>query len=898
MPGRVDDRASAGDARHRQAVPGRPGAGRRRPRRPRGRGPLPARAERRRQVDAHQGPRRRAPARRRRRHLARQAGDPGRAAGRHLPGDRDDLPGTRPGAQSHRRGQHLPRPGAVPIRPRPAGGGQPRGHGAAHPAGASGDPPRRRGGLAVGGGAADGQHRARPLAGRPADRHGRALGRPGQRGGPAPVRRHPRPHLPRCRRRLHLPPAGGDPRDRRPDHRAQGRRDGRHRAGRPHHADPRRHHPHDRPDDRVRLPRPLGHAAPRGGGAPGGRGARPGRPLLRRLLLRPGRGDRRAGRAGRFRALGDPRDRLRRPPGHGRNGPGGRQEVAPRRRRCRGRGRGGTGTRGAQEPGAAAGRVDREQHQRLQPDPLLPRRVSLPRRGEDRGRGTGGVPRRPAGRCVAGGAHALRWQPAEDRAGPLAAARLPRAPAGRAHPRCRRRRPLGDLRAHPLPRRPRGRGRRRVQRDPRGARSGRPGPRGRRRSGPGRGTGRRTRRAPRARHGHGTSGLADRGRQRCSRARGRRGMSGSTTTATSDLGNSSPAGGTKPSGSSRRAGLLAGPVGRNLGLFIALALLCVAGVVTAGSRFADIENVLTILRLASVIGVVSIGMTFVIIGGGIDLSVGAIVALSSVWATTLATQNIANNFHWIAMVFTAIVVGGVTGLVNGVVIAYGKLVAFIATLAMLAAARGFAEILSNRKTQIIRDSDFLRFFSGSILGVPTLVIMFALVAVAGWILLNRTTFGRRTFAVGGNAEAARLAGIRVQRHTVLLYVLSGVACGIAAVMLMARTTTGSATHGILYELDAIAAVVIGGTLLIGGRGTIVGTVLGVVIFTTLGNVFTLNNLSSSAQAVARGVIIVFAVLLQMRLADREGRVRRARAPGGPGGLASGGTATASATPTP
>jgi ribose transport system permease protein len=366
-----------------------------------------------------------------------------------------------------------------------------------------------------------------------------------------------------------------------------------------------------------------------------------------------------------------------------------------------------------------------------------------------------------------------------------------------------------------------------------------------------------------------------------------------TTSATTGGTISSPEG-----NGSRRGGLMAGPFVRLLGLIVAFAILCVVGVITAGDRFADVDNVLTILRAAAVIGVVSVGMTFVIIGGGIDLSVGAIVALSSVWATTLATQQLAEDFHWIVMVITAILVGAGTGLVNGVVIAYGKLAAFIATLAMLAAARGLAEILSNKRTQIVRDQGFLDFFSGSVLGIPTLVIIFALVAVAGWILLNRTTFGRRTFAVGGNAEAARLAGIRVQRHTVLLYVLSGVACGIAAVMLMARTTTGSATHGILYELDAIAAVVIGGTLLIGGRGTIVGTVLGVLIFTTLGNVFTLNNLSSSAQAIARGVIIVLAVLLQQQLAGREGRVRRARAPGGPGGLASGGATTASAAPTP
>jgi ribose transport system permease protein len=322
---------------------------------------------------------------------------------------------------------------------------------------------------------------------------------------------------------------------------------------------------------------------------------------------------------------------------------------------------------------------------------------------------------------------------------------------------------------------------------------------------------------------------------------------------------------------SRITRLMSGSFGRNLGLVIALVVLCGVGVFTAGDRFASVNNLLTILRLASVIGVVSVGMTFVIIGGGIDLSVGAIVALSSVWATTLATQALAESLHWGVMVFTALVVGACCGLVNGVVISYGRIVAFIATLAMLAGARGLAEIIANRRTQIISDGAFVNFFGGSVLGVPVLVLIFVLVALAGWVLHNRTTFGRRTYAVGGNAEAARLAGIRVQRHTMLLYVLSGLACGIAAVMLMARTTTGSSTHGMLYELDAIAAVVIGGTLLSGGRGTVVGTVFGVLIFTTLSNVFTLNNLSISAQSVAKGVIIIVAVLLQQRVAARSAR---------------------------
>ncbi|KQV75857.1 sugar ABC transporter permease [Aeromicrobium sp. Root344] len=311
-----------------------------------------------------------------------------------------------------------------------------------------------------------------------------------------------------------------------------------------------------------------------------------------------------------------------------------------------------------------------------------------------------------------------------------------------------------------------------------------------------------------------------------------------------------------------------GPV-RNLGLVIALVILCVVGIITAGDRFASTDNVVTILRLAAVTGVVAVGMTFVITGGGIDLSVGAILALASVWATTTGTQDMADSIGWIAMVFSALLVGTCAGVINGVLIAYGKVVPFIATLAMLASARGLAEVIADRKTQIIRNQGFTDFFGAEPAGIPVIVIIFAVVTAAGWFLLNRTTFGRRTFAVGGNPEAARLAGIKVQRHTVYLYALSGLTCGIAAVMLMSRTTTGSSTHGTGLELQTIAAVVIGGTLLSGGRGTVTGTLLGVVIFTTLTNVFTLNNLSTSTQAVANGVIIVIAVLLQQQIANRK-----------------------------
>jgi ribose transport system permease protein len=308
---------------------------------------------------------------------------------------------------------------------------------------------------------------------------------------------------------------------------------------------------------------------------------------------------------------------------------------------------------------------------------------------------------------------------------------------------------------------------------------------------------------------------------------------------------------------------------RHLGLVAALVLLAIVGLVTRPANFGTYSNLVSILALASTIGVITVGMTFVIIGGGIDLSVGAIMALSSVWATTLATQ----SHGTVVMAVCAILVGTGAGLVNGFLIAYGRMVPFIATLAMLVAARGLAQRMSNRKTQLIQQGNdaLVGLSTTRVLGLPMLVYIFGLVVVIGWVVLNRTTFGRRTYAVGGNPEAARLAGIDVRRHTTMLYALSGLCCGIAAIIIMARTTTGSSTHGDLYELDAIAAVIIGGTLLTGGRGTIIGSILGLLIFTMITNLFILNGLNTSDQLIAKGIIIVIAVLLQRERAPRAGR---------------------------
>lgn len=353
------------------------------------------------------------------------------------------------------------------------------------------------------------------------------------------------------------------------------------------------------------------------------------------------------------------------------------------------------------------------------------------------------------------------------------------------------------------------------------------------------------------------------------------------TSSESSSSSSSPAPSEPPAGVGKASldlgGARRGPLGflfthaggsgatQHIALLVALGLLFVIGLTTKGDRFATSSNMVTILSLAAVVGVITVGMTFVIIGGGIDLSVGALMALSSVWATTVATQ----DTGLFGMLFTAVVVGLVCGLLNGVLIAFGGLVAFIVTLAVSVSARGLAEQISDRKSQLVEVDGFLKIAENKYFGIPMHVYLFLVVVVVGWVVLNRTTFGRRTFAVGGNPEAARLAGINVRLHTCLLYVVSGLCCGIAAIMLTAQANTGASTHGQLYELDAIAAVVIGGTLLTGGFGSVVGSILGVLVFTTIQDLFILNNLASPIQQIAKGVIIIAVLLIQ-----RWGGVRR------------------------
>jgi ribose transport system permease protein len=288
-------------------------------------------------------------------------------------------------------------------------------------------------------------------------------------------------------------------------------------------------------------------------------------------------------------------------------------------------------------------------------------------------------------------------------------------------------------------------------------------------------------------------------------------------------------------------------------------LLVIAGAILEPDVFPTSDNILNVLRQSSVIGVLAIGMTFVIATAGIDLSVGSMVAAAAVLGGQFADSG---SF---AFLLGALGMGILLGGINAGLIAYGKVVPFIATLAMFAMARGAALWISDKTPISIFDLSGVRWFgTGEVIGIPSAVIVFLVVAVGGWVLLNRTSYGRHVVAVGGNREAARIAGVKVSRIIFSVYVITGLCAGIAAILVSGRLSSASPVIGNLYELDAIAAVVIGGTALSGGRATIVGTVLGVLTFALIFNLMTLMDLAVEIQLVTKGVIIVAAVLLQRK----------------------------------
>lgn len=289
--------------------------------------------------------------------------------------------------------------------------------------------------------------------------------------------------------------------------------------------------------------------------------------------------------------------------------------------------------------------------------------------------------------------------------------------------------------------------------------------------------------------------------------------------------------------------------------------LILMGAITKPSAFLTYGNLFTVLTQASVVGVLAIGMTFVIASAGIDLSVGSLVAASAI-AGGLAAGDAGSGLVFIA---AAVGFGVLLGAVNGFVITFGRVVPFMATLAMLTIGRGLALRMSGKTPISVVLLDEVRWFgSGKLLGIPVPALVLVALTVIGAMVLNRTAYGRYVVATGGNREAARIAGIRVDRTIFSVYLVSGLCAGISAVLLSGRLASASPVAGSFYELDAIAAVVIGGTSLAGGRATMLGTFLGVITFALIFNLLNLLNLPTELQQIVKGVIVIAAVVAQRR----------------------------------
>jgi ribose transport system permease protein len=296
---------------------------------------------------------------------------------------------------------------------------------------------------------------------------------------------------------------------------------------------------------------------------------------------------------------------------------------------------------------------------------------------------------------------------------------------------------------------------------------------------------------------------------------------------------------------------------QELVLPVVIIALVIVGVIIRPGVFLTSDNLLNVLTQASITGIIAIGMTFVIATGGIDLSVGSALAAASIAGGLLVVYG--------SCIVGALGMALLIGVINGLIITWGKVVPFIATLAMLTIARGLALWMSDKTPISLIQLDILQFFgSGRVLGVPVPALVFVAVTVAGWVLLNRTSFGRHAVAVGGNRSAARIAGIRLGRVVFAVYVLTGLCVGISAVLLSGRLASASPVVGNLVELDAIAAVVIGGTALTGGKATVTGTFFGVITFGLIFNLLNLLNMPTEIQGIVKGAIIIVAVVLQRR----------------------------------
>ena len=306
-------------------------------------------------------------------------------------------------------------------------------------------------------------------------------------------------------------------------------------------------------------------------------------------------------------------------------------------------------------------------------------------------------------------------------------------------------------------------------------------------------------------------------------------------------------------------------------LMALLAIVILAGLTSPvnanGFRiFFEAGNLTDILRQVALIGIISLGMSFVILTGGIDLSVGSVLALASAMVAAGLTHwwpATSSSWHMFLAASLAVALCALAGAMNGILISRLRVQPFIVTLASMIGVRGFAKwFTANENIDIGFGEDVAAQFANLLREKTVVIATYAIAAVSLWLVMTKTVFGRHVRAIGDNPTAAVYAGLPVARTQVLVYLLSGLLAGIAGVLYAAENHQGNPNAGVAYELDAIAAVVIGGTRLSGGQGTIGGTILGTLIMGVLTNMLRLNNVDSNVEMMIKAVIIILAVAMQ------------------------------------
>lgn len=307
---------------------------------------------------------------------------------------------------------------------------------------------------------------------------------------------------------------------------------------------------------------------------------------------------------------------------------------------------------------------------------------------------------------------------------------------------------------------------------------------------------------------------------------------------------------------------------REFGIIIAFIIILVALMIISPSAFASPRNLVGIVRQAAINGILACGMMFVIISNGIDLSVGSTVALAGVMAAHFAHPD---SYPLIVPVVLAVVIGTAVGMINGLGVAYGNIPPFIITLATMTAVRGTALIASGGSPVYGLSDSFKNISSGTIGNtiIPVLAVYFICVLCLSGFILTKTVFGRRIYAIGGNESAAAVSGINVKRMRLIIYSISGAFAGFAGLLLASRTYQGSPTAGQSYELDAIAAVIIGGISMSGGSGKWYGTLIGALLLAVLANGLDILNVSSNYQMIIKGCIITLAVLVDINSKKKQ-----------------------------